>query len=44
MGALLNGPTTDPTFLLTPKPGFEKSPFQISANWLEVDECQSNTF
>ena len=32
------GPSVTPTASLTPKPGVEKSPFQISANQLEIFE------
>ena len=35
---LSNGPIPDPTRPLTPQTGVEKSPFQISANRVEVDE------
>ena len=41
MGGLLNGPIPDPP--RPPKQEVEKSPFEISANRLEVDENASGT-
>ena len=37
-GGLSNGPIPDPHAPYLSKPAVEKSPFQISANRLEVDE------
>ena len=38
MGGILNGPIPDTHLPLTPKPVVEKSPFQVSANRVEIDE------
>ena len=45
MDGLSNGPIPDPHFPLTPKPGVEKLPFEISAQQLEIDHmCEYGAY